>query len=154
MVRTVPSVLERVNIWILLSSELPHVVWYIATTAGNPDISILRPENGGTRFLGMFVTFYQPTCCDNQKTTVFTTNGCKNLTVFLGDCEKIKRFGDYLLPSLGYNVTTDTARSCINRPSMLLVFPTNLSKSENLCNILLHVDFLVVNYLPLAQPPT
>ena len=84
MVHTVPSVLQRVNIWILLSSELPHhVVWHTATITGNPDVSILRPENGGTRFLEMFVTIYQSTCCDNQKTTVFTINRCKTLS-FLG----------------------------------------------------------------------
>jgi len=54
-----------------------------ATIVGNADVSILRPENGGTRFLGMFVTTYQPTCCDNQKTTVFAINSCNNLS-FLG----------------------------------------------------------------------
>jgi len=87
-VHTVASVLQMVNIWILLSSELPnHAVWYTTTIEGNPDVSILRPENGGTRFLGMCVTTYQPTYWDNQKTTVFTINRCKNLTVFLGDCE-------------------------------------------------------------------
>ena len=96
VVHKVTTVLQRVKILRLLPSELPqYVVWYAATIVGDPDVSVFCPENGGTRFLGMFVTTYQTTC-NTQKTTVLTFTTCKTLINFLGVCVKIQCFRDYL----------------------------------------------------------